>query len=147
MHDASLSVGALERYVLLDTAKEVAISAGDVDMTLEFLAELEGAYDVDSIGLRAETAKKLARMVTGKDVEKFSKWAAQASREAIRQERYKDAERLVSVAVGRAYKLGKDDLKEEMRELREAIDFDRDLRHAAEEALEILASDPEDGES
>jgi hypothetical protein len=145
MFDTANTVRSVERYVLLQTAIEVAIIAGDVELTIQIIDQLEQAFAVDGIKLRVDAAKKLAHMITDHNVGAFAEWAAKIGKKAIRQARYREGEELVSVAVSCGYRFGNQVLKAQMRELRETIDYGHGLRHAAENALATLEKDPSDG--
>lgn len=147
MLDMATSVGPTERYVLLDVAMDVATASGDFEVSKEILDEFVASFDVDEVDIWSDAGKELGRSVERQHVESFSKWAAEVGQLAIRAERHKEGEQLISTASARASKHGSEDLRREMREIRETMEFGRELRHSAETALEELEDDPENGKA
>ncbi len=133
------------QYALLDTAKQIAVQAADVDLAFEATDQLTSRFAVDS-GELLDTFEKLARTASD-DQAKLSQLVDEAEQvfdELVAAEQYEEAERLSQLATSAANKINDEDLVDLFTTRRHWSSEAKRLSLAVVEGFAVLENHPED---
>jgi hypothetical protein len=135
------------RFVALELSRKIAAQAGDVDTALTAAEQTAGAFDVDSLAIRAEALTATSRLALEEDDnETVVRLATELSEEALKQDKFALADQLVEAALAAARRLRDPMRIAEAMAVKRKIDsaeviYDRVLD--AVELLDTTADDPQ----
>jgi hypothetical protein len=136
------------RFVLLMTARDVASGAGDVETAFRALEALEAQFDVDAPAARADLAEDLLKQARGQAEQRAAAEKAVAvAEEAIEDDNFEVANRLLKLAQAAAVKARSDELRERVRlRLKQCQEAEKRFAEA-EQARQTLKTRPDDPEA
>lgn len=134
-----------ERYAALELAVSLAIEAKAIDLAI-------AAADEFGVWFEGDPAPRLVGVVQGlgktcRSVQErtlLTKIALQLASEAVGQNRYLDASRILEVASAAAASARKPDLQEAVKTVRESVDKAKSAQETFDSAMKLLAKDSAD---
>ena len=145
-HAHQQKAGAADHYVLLDKARDLAASGGDVRLTTQITNEISNGYRADVAALKVASLTQLSSSVSGADGQKRVAAAASAAiDDAVRSDQFDVARQLGKLALAAARKAKDDKLVSRITaraaELKSMQAAFADYKTAQEQ----LKKDPKDG--
>lgn len=145
---ALLSIGAEEpdvtlRYLVYRTARDLALQAGHVDLTLRAIDALSAGYRVDPMAMKEEAIRELLTTVKRPSARYALAWLAfELSEQARTRQLFTEAEQIATVASNAARTIRDRRLSRAALAQKKRIDSAAQLLAVSEAAKQMLASDP-----
>lgn len=136
------------RFVLLVMARDVAGGAGDAETAFRALEELAAQFDVDALGAKADLAEDLLKQARAQTEQRAAAEKAVAvAEEALEDDHFEVANRLLKAAQAAAAKARSEDLRERIKlRLKQCQEAEKRFAEA-EQARETLKTRPDDPEA
>ena len=142
---AAKSEDAVERFVLIDEAKKLAIEAGDVQRAISNVRELAERYDFDVWSETSDTFDKLTKSITANTYrKKLAEIALEEAERAVAEDQYEAARQILLAALSAAKKTGNTVLiREIVTQGKEVGELSKNFE-LVQKAEETLSASPDD---
>jgi len=136
------------RYVLLQTAADTALKAGDTAVAFEAVDVMAEEFQIRGVAAKADILREFAKRVRSKiENRALAATTAEIIDEAVADDEYELAERLLEMATRAARKARDGDLVRQLAARREEVEESAETYQAVKRALAKLARQPVDPEA
>ena len=138
---------SIAKYVMLRLARNIAINAGDVNLTLDTLDTMAEEFAVDAFADKVSSFSRLCGKVQSSATNEMIDAVAEICDLAIEQDKYESVKELLNQTYVLAGKSRDSDLREMASELREQMRIMAEVYAEVGPFIEKLKTDPDDGDA
>ncbi|MEE2642555.1 MAG: hypothetical protein VX768_18130 [Planctomycetota bacterium] len=144
---ADLEKDVVATHVLLELGRNIAINAGEVDLTIDFVNRLCDQYQVDAEDQRIKALTRLCAKVPVDQTESMIERVGDACDSAIEKDRYGSIGQLVKALVKLTVRSRESEYREIALEMQKQLVVMRDLHEKVRSYLKNLEKNPADLEA
>ena len=144
---ADLEKDVVATHVLLELGRNIAINAGEVDLTIDFVNRLCDQYQVDAEDQRIKALTRLCAKVPVDQTESMIERVGDACDSAIEKDRYGSIGQLVKALVKLTVRSRESEYREIALEMQKQLVVMRDLHEKVRPYLKNLEKNPADPEA